>query len=103
VTIAVTVHPPCLLLPVLPVILLLAFDFTAENRQSFCHQGTKALVERLAENLQVMEVAEMILGLPKFSDPNLQGWLAPAFEVFKGITGPLKSPLKNPAPSAKIG
>ncbi|MEI7953148.1 MAG: hypothetical protein WCH37_10795 [Synechococcaceae cyanobacterium ELA182] len=77
VAIAVVAHLLCMLLPVLPVILLLALDFAADNRQSFCQQGAEALVEGAAENLQIMAITEVILGLPEFSDSRLQEWLAP--------------------------
>jgi hypothetical protein len=86
--IAVAAHPPRLLLPALPAILLLVLDFTAQARQSFCLQRAGALVEDATEKLQIMELAEVILRLPEFSDPSLEDWIAPMLEVLKGIAGP---------------
>ena len=52
--IAVAAHPPRLILPAFPVILLLVLDFTAHSRQSFCLQRAGALVEDAAEKLRRM-------------------------------------------------
>ena len=73
VAIVVATQPLGLDLPELPVLLLFAAKLGPQQRQAVQLHRQIALTEDSIEHLQIVEFAELVLGLAQFGDPRFQG------------------------------
>jgi hypothetical protein len=82
-------------MPTEPVLQLLALKLGPENWQILPLAVDAAIGEGAVEDLQVMELAQVVLGLPQLFHSGQARGIAPALEVFEGIAGGL-DPLSQP-------
>ena len=86
---AVLLEAPGQLPPALPVCGLLALQLAAQHRQTGGLQRAFAAAQGVDQDLQIVQLTEMRLGLTELLNEGLQGGLAPRLQMFEGIAGRL--------------